>query len=76
MSASKHCEPSDMDFSMASFTPEKSPFSIRSEISLVLSNISTAGTRLPVFVRNRRCDTIALSAADRSPSMVWRTSTG
>ena len=36
-----------MDFSIASLTPEKSPFSISSAISLVLSMTSTAGTRPP-----------------------------
>ena len=65
-----------MDFSMASFTPEKSPFSTSSETSLVLSMISTAGTRPPSTVRTSRWDTTALSAEARSPSMVGRTSTG
>ena len=65
-----------MDLIMASCTPEKSPFSISSETSLVLSITSTAGARLPCTVRSRRCDTTALSAAAKSPSMVARTSTG
>ncbi|MNT85839.1 hypothetical protein D3C72_2260570 [compost metagenome] len=65
-----------MDFSIASFTPEKSPFSISSDTSLVLSMTSTAGTRPPSTVRTKRCDTIAFKADAKSPSMVGRTSTG
>ncbi|MCY1521108.1 hypothetical protein D9M68_559070 [compost metagenome] len=76
MSSSKVCEPSAIDCSMASLTPEKSPFSIRSATSAVFSITSSAGTRAPAGVRSRRCDTTARSAEPRSPSRVGRTSTG
>ena len=66
MSCSKVCEPSASDFSIASLTPPKSPFSISSAISLVLSSTSTAGMRPPALARSRRCETIARRPEARS----------
>ena len=76
MSCSKVWEPSASERSMASRTPAKSPDSIISETSLEFSSTSTVGTRPPALARSRRCETMALRALARSPSMVWRTSTG
>ena len=65
-----------MAFSMASLMLENSPFSIKSEIKVVFNITSHAGVRVPSRVRSKRCETMALSAAAKSPSMVGRTSTG
>ena len=74
ISASKLCEPSASDFSIASLTAVRSPFSISSATSTVFSRTSTAATRPPALARSSRCEITARSPAARSDSSAGRDS--
>ena len=74
---SKVCMPSSRERFMISLISATSPLKIRSEISGVLSMISTAATRpLPSWRGSRRCETSAFRFSDRSISSCARRSSG
>lgn len=73
---SKVCDPGAIDLSMASFIALISPFSISSAMWRVLSITSTAAERPPARLRISRCETMHLSAAERSCSSAGRFSSG